>query len=142
MLVQHCQPTHEQLIESLSMQIQLTDELQKSLNLHRGITSTNPFELRGAARFRCNGTGVVLALPESFTMPGQERSSLVIIRDISRKGVGLVSHQQWYPEQLVELRLQEATMQTKIARVRRLGPLCYEVGLMIMKHLNHFDETY
>ena len=45
MLVKYSQQSFEQLIESLTMRIQLTD----SLHSQRGATHTNPFELRLSA---------------------------------------------------------------------------------------------
>jgi hypothetical protein len=67
-------------------------------------------------------------------MPGQELESRAIVQDLSRKGVGIISHQQWYPEQTLELQMPNATLSTRVARVRKLGPYCYEVGLIIIGH--------
>jgi hypothetical protein len=133
-LVEHCLPTFEQVSESLSMLIQLTDELRFTLDSERGPTQTNLFELRGASRFRCCGKCVGTLSPDSFQMPGQAAKSLMIVRDISRKGIGLISHQQWYPEQQLNLLLENATVEARVARVRRVGPYCFEVGLIIAKH--------
>ena len=67
-------------------------------------------------------------------MPGQELQSLAIVRDISRNGIGLIAHQQWYPEQLIQLLLENANLDVRVARARRAGPFCFEVGLFIVKH--------
>lgn len=134
MLVEHRSPTFEQVSESLSMLIQLTDGLRLTLDSERGPTKTNLFELRGSSRFRCCGKCVATLSPDSFQMPGQVLKSLTIVRDISRKGIGLISHQQWYPEQRLNLLLENATVEARVARVRRAGPFCFEVGLIIAKH--------
>ena len=134
MLVEHRSPTFEQLVEALTMRIQLTDVLRKTLSSERGATSTNLFELRSTSRFRCNGKCVVSMSPNSYRMPGQESQSLAIVRDISRKGIGLIAHQQLYPEQLLDLLLESARVEARVARVRRAGPFCFEVGLIIVKH--------
>lgn len=134
MLAEHCAPTFEQLVDSLPMRIQLTDDLREMLSSERGATHSNPFELRGASRFRCCGKCVVNLSQTSFRMPGQESQSLAIIRDISRKGIGLITHQQLYPEQLLDLLLESANVAARIARVRRAGSFCFEVGLIIVKH--------
>ena len=134
MLVEHRSPTFEQLIESLSMRVQLTGGLREMLNSERGPTCTNPFEMRGNSRFRCFGKCAVNLSPESFRMPGQESPSLAIVRDISRNGIGLIAHQQWYPEQLMQVLLENANMDVRVARARRAGPSCFEVGLFIVKH--------
>jgi len=134
MLVEHSSPTFEQLVETLSMRIQLTDGLRETLNSERGATSPNPFELRSAARFRCCGKCIVTISPLSFRMSGQEPQSMAIVRDISRKGIGLITHQQWYPEQLLDLMLENAYVEARVARARRAGPFCFETGLMIVRH--------
>ena len=134
MLVEHRLPTFEQMSESLGMLIQLTDGLRLTLDSERGPTKTNLFELRGSSRFRCCGKCVVTLSPNSFQMPGQAAQSLAIVRDVSRKGIGLIAHQQWYPEQLLNLLLETATVEARVARVRRAGPCCFEVGLIIVKH--------
>ncbi len=141
MLVEHRLPTFEQMSESLSMLIQLTDGLRLTLDSERGPTKTNLFELRGSSRFRCCGKCVVTLSPNSFQMPGQAAQSLAIVRDVSRKGIGLIAHQQWYPEQLLNLLLENATVEARVARVRRAGPCCFEVGLIIVKHeLDRVDD--
>ncbi len=134
MLVKHNQQSFEQIIELLTMRIRLTESLAESLRNERGAAHTNPFELRSASRFKCFGEGIVTFTPESFQMPEQESPSLVIVRDLSRKGIGILSHQQWYPEQEVQLQMEHATVFARIARARRLAPFCYEVGLIIVKY--------
>ena len=134
MLVEHRSPTFEQVSESLSMLIQLTDGLRLTLDSERGPTKTNLFELRNSSRFRCCGKCVATLYPDSFQMAGQAPKSLAIVRDISRKGIGLIAHQQWYPEQMLNLLLENATVEARVARVRRAGPCCFEVGLIVVKH--------
>ncbi len=134
MLVKHSQQTFEQLVESLVMRVQLTNSLKESLNSDRGATRTNPFELRGASRFRCNGECVATITSPSFRMPGQEIQSLAIVRDLSRKGIGILSHQQLYPEQLIDLQLENASVEARVARTLCHAHFCFEVGLMIVKY--------
>jgi len=67
-------------------------------------------------------------------MPAQELQSLAIVRDLSRKGIGIISHQQWYPEHGIELQLENASEDARVARTRRLTPWCYEVGLILVKY--------
>ena len=129
MLVQHSTRPFAELISSLTMKIQLTPALQDALDLERGVVDSTPFEMRGCARFRCFGKCLVTLAPSSFSMPGQEPESLAIVRDVSRTGFGIVTHQQWFPEQVLNLTLEKADITARVARVRRLGPKCYEIGL-------------
>jgi len=134
MLVKNRQQSFDQLIATLDMRVQLTESLIESLGSERGVTRTNPFEHRRVARFRCNGECVTKISNSSFHMPGQETESLAIVRDLSRKGVGIISHQQWYPEQTMEVQMINASVSARVARVRKLGPCCFEVGLIIVGH--------
>ena len=134
MLVENRQHSFEQLIATLEMRVQLTESLIESLGTERGVTRTNPFEHRRAARFRCNGECITKISEQSFQMPGQESESHAIVRDLSRKGMGIIAHQQWYPEQTVEVQMPKASLTARVARVRKIGPFCFEVGLFIVGH--------
>jgi hypothetical protein len=117
---------------SLTMKIQLTSDLQKSLE-ERGTDDPNLYEARGAARFRCNATATAKLLHSPLGVPNQEIDSLVIVRNLSRSGVGLICHQQWFPDQAIEITFGAGKIQGRIARARRIAPSCYEVGFEIAK---------
>lgn len=134
MLVKNRQQSFEQLIETLKMKVQLTESLIESLKSERGVTRTNPFEHRRVARFRCYGECITRISECSFQMPGQEIVSRTIVRDLSRNGVGLISHQQLYPEQTIEVQMHNASVTALVARVCKLGPHCFEVGSTIVGH--------
>ena len=134
MLVEHRSQTFEQLSASLSMLIQLTDDLREVLSSAHGTTTRCLSEVRSAPRFRCCGKCIITISPDSYRMPGQESQSIGIVRDLSRKGIGIIAHQQLYPEQMVELLLENATVQSRVARALRAGPFCFEIGLVTVKH--------
>jgi hypothetical protein len=117
---------------SLTMKIQLTPDLKKSLE-ERGTDDPNLYEARGAARFRCNATATAKLLHSPLSAPNQEIDSLVIVRNLSRSGVGLICHQQWFPDQAIEVTFGAGKIQGRIARARRIAPSCYEVGFEIGK---------
>ena len=125
MLENHRQQSFGQLIESLEMRIQLTELLVDLFESERSVARTNPFELRTSTRFPCNGACITRVADIDFRMPGQELESRAIVQDLSRKGVGIITHQQWYPEQALELQMPSATLSTRVARVRKLGPFCF-----------------
>ena len=117
---------------SLTMKIQLTPDLKKSLD-ERGSSAPFLFEARSAARFRCYATATAKLLRSKMSVPKQEVDSLVIVKDVSRTGVGLICHQQWFPSQEIELSLATGKIRGHVARVRRIAPSCYEVGIEIAK---------
>jgi hypothetical protein len=134
MLENHRQQSFGQLIASLEMRVQLTESLIELFGSERSVARTNLFELRASTRFPCHGECITRVVDIDFRMPGQELESRAIVQDLSRKGVGIITHQQWYPEQALELQMPSATLSTRVARVRKLGPFCYEVGLIIVAH--------
>jgi len=52
----------------------------------------------------------------------------VYIRDFSRRGCGLISPVQMYPEEIVRIVLATFWIRLKVVRARRVGPACYEIG--------------
>lgn len=126
------QRTYRQLIQRLPMRIQLTDTLERDL-VQRGVTGSNPFEMRVAPRFRTNGEGVATLHSSPIAIPFRPSQSLVIVRDISRTGVGLISHQQWFPEQQYQVLLPESELLVKVVRIRFLGVRCFEIGCQLMR---------
>jgi hypothetical protein len=117
---------------SLTMKIQLTPDLKKSLE-ERGAEAPFLFEARSATRFRCNATATAKLLRSKLSVPNQEVDSLVIVKNVSRTGVGLICHQQWFPSQEIELSLATGKIHGHVARARRIAPSCYEVGIEIAK---------
>ncbi len=134
MLENDRQQSFGQLIASLEMRIQLTDSLMELFGSERSVARTNLFELRASTRFPCHGECITRVADTTFRMPGQELESRAIIQDLSRKGVGIITHQQWYPEQALEVQMPTATLSTRVARTRKLGPFCFEVGVIIVRH--------
>lgn len=118
----------EQLLNSIPMKVELPPALEQALEVERGVVDSTPFEARRTVRFRCRGNAVVFLLESPFEVEGQEATAAVIVRNVSRTGLGLIAHQQYYPEQRVMLVLENSTMEGRIARARKIGPACFEIG--------------
>ncbi|MEQ1824335.1 MAG: PilZ domain-containing protein [Pirellula sp.] len=116
------------------MRIELSDSLRESLASERGVDSPNFFEGRHSARFRCHAYGILSILDDSFQMTNQESPSTCILQNISKSGMGLISHQQLFPEQLVNVQLKCGEFNGRVARIRRIKKNCFEVGLIIVSH--------
>lgn len=140
MLDKRCEQSFKQLTDSIENKLQLTESLLESLQSDRGATRSTPFELRSNSRFRCHGECIVEIAPDSFRMPSQDAQAIAVVRDLSRKGIGIIAHQQWYPDQLMVLQLENAKFVAQVARARRLGPCCFEIGLIIIKHQATQDQ--
>ncbi len=118
----------DQMLEVIPMKIQVPESLQAALEIERGVVDSSPFEARRTARFRCRGTAVILLLESPINFVNQELEAAVIVRDVSRTGLGLISHQQYFPEQRLMIVLENTRIEGKVARARKLGPCCFEIG--------------
>ena len=122
----------QDLLDHVPNRIQLTSTLEESLASERGVMATTHYEGRRSARFRCFGNAFAKLVPFLMDLQEFETESFVIVRDLSKTGVGIISHQQLFPEQVVILYLEKFRLETKVARARKLGKNCYEIGLSIM----------
>lgn len=122
----------ESLLDSVPNRIQLTPQLEDALASERGVTAPTHFECRRTARFRCHGSAYARLIPFLVELQDFENESYVIVRDLSKTGVGIISHQQLFPEQIVVLILETTQLETKVVRARKLGPKCFEIGLSIL----------
>jgi hypothetical protein len=57
----------------------------------------------------------------------------VFTRNLSRNGIGFWIHRQLYPAEEVRLFLPSHTFEGVVARCRKLGDACYEVGATIRR---------
>lgn len=130
MLVKTHSETFASLIEGLPNKIRLTSEMAEKLQT-RGVASSNPFENRAAARHRCHGFAAIDLVSSHPALSRNAETALAIIRDLSRTGIGLVTHQQWYPTEMVRIQLLNSIILGEVARARRCGRHCYELGLRI-----------
>ena len=75
-----------------------------------------------------------LLIPE-LPLPAFPRDSTaegIYTSDISRHGVGFLASQQFLPEEEVRLILPTFWLRAIIARARRLGPNCYQIGARLV----------
>ncbi len=136
MLEQSGSTEFESLIGSLPMRIQLPAHLEEALERERGACESNPFENRTAVRFRCNGRAIMELKEHSTAYPSQDKRAIVIVRDLSRSGVGVISHQQWFPDQEVQIHVENGVLTARVVRARRIGTRCYEIGTKV----THFES--
>ncbi|MFO0921810.1 MAG: PilZ domain-containing protein [Pirellulales bacterium] len=129
------------LISQLPNKIELPRDLFEALSKERGVVDSTPFEARRSTRFRCSGTCIVEAEPGTRVYRRQELQSQGIVRDVSRSGVGVITHQQWFPGQRLRLRLEHATLVVEVARARKIASSCYEAGAIIVEHRRHEAST-
>ncbi|MCU0710197.1 MAG: hypothetical protein MUF23_18120 [Pirellula sp.] len=95
---------------------------------------------RESPRFRTNGPAILTWISSPPAVDQSHTTCQVIVRDISKTGVGILTSSQWFPEQLGKLEFAVGEMTVKVMRSRRIGPRCFEVGARILKFSRHDDE--
>lgn len=94
-----------------------------------GPAATTLSDQRRHVRFRQLKRGIVRCEP---TFPSIQRStelSLGLVVTISKEGVGLLYPMQLYPKERFALRMEgSGLMRLTVARCRKLGPNCFEIG--------------
>ncbi len=119
-------------LDIAGLEVVLPEEL-KAFFYESGYLPTTAEEYRGNARLRVRSVGEVLMThtPSSlrnFTSQRESRGGKVLVKDLSRSGVGLLYHQQMFPEEYFQLRFQGRLLRVVAVRCRRLGEKCYELG--------------
>lgn len=111
------------------------EELQR-----KGLGTAIHDDNRESPRFRTNGPALFYweSSPPVFENPHATRQ--VIVRDLSRTGVGILTSCQWFPEELGKLQFAIGEMVVKVMRARRLGPRCFEIGARIIRYTRYQQD--
>jgi len=106
-----------------------------------GYCESNIFEERKASRLRirCEARMTIEASPPSIHR--EELDSVVYIKDISRKGLCILSHFQLLPNEEVFVRFQNREIRAIVVRSRRLGEHCWECGTQITEFTNLEEQA-
>lgn len=115
-------------LDQLPMKIELPEALRLSMEVERGVVDSSPFEARRTARFRCRGIAVLDVLFSPLELPEQDPTAVVIVRDVSRTGLGIITHQQYFPDQLIRVQLENSIIEGRVARARKIAANCFEIG--------------
>ena len=97
-----------------------------------GYLETVYCELRGQARLRVRCESI---LESDFVPPFlgiQQRRSVVLIKDLSRSGLGLLSHEQLWPGERFWVSLHGRRLHVRVVRCRKLANACFEVGGVVL----------
>lgn len=97
-----------------------------------GFTDTTYFETRkhSRLRYRCEAELYIEDSPPMLQR--MDREMIVLVKDISKCGLGLLAHEQLWPEEQVTLRFLGKQAVAKIVRCRRMGKSCFECGAKLI----------
>lgn len=115
----------------LPLLVQLPEQMSGFFK-EAGYLETVFCELRGQARLRVRS----LSLLESDFLPPflgiKQRRAKVLIKDLSRSGLGLLSHEQLWPGETFFIGLQGRRLHVRVVRCRKLAQACFEVGGVVL----------
>lgn len=106
-----------------------------------GYAPSTYMENRAQARMRVRCESVIQSL---FVPPFARRSqemARVLVKDLSRGGISVISHQQMWPTETFSLELHGRTLSARVVRCRKLGECCYEVGAVLFAVTAPQDEN-
>lgn len=129
--------TYQSLVEQLPMKVRVPDALYQDLQ-KRGLVDARHHDLRRSPRFRCCGAGIIAAIESNTSKIFHQSQAQVVIEDVSRRGIGILTHDQWFPNQKISILMVAAEIVARVVRVRYVGPDCFNVGSVILK-IRNFD---
>ncbi len=115
----------------LPLLVQLPAEMSRFFQ-EAGYLETVFCELRGQARLRVRCQS---ELESDFVPPFlgiKKRRAKVLIKDLSRSGLGLLSHEQLWPGETFWVELHGRRLHVRVVRCRKLAHACFEVGGIVM----------
>jgi hypothetical protein len=123
--------TFWQLIEATPLLVRLPEEMETFFE-EKGYVATTPFDERAAPRlrFRCRALLEVLEPLPSY--PRETGLATVLISDLSRSGIGLLHHEQLWPEERIRVLLPDCQLEAIVARARKRGVNCYDIGARLI----------
>jgi hypothetical protein len=122
--------THAELTATLPMLVKLTPRLRMELDT-RAAALTGQEDQRAFERRDCEGVAVATLRSSPAALAAKQEPALVIVREISQSGCGILAHQQWFPNQTLTLTFPDAEVAARVMRCRYLAHECFAVGLRI-----------
>lgn len=80
-------------------------------------------------RVRCEAT-ITIHFESVFAKRAKHRAR-VLVKDLSRSGISILSHQQMWPNESFSVELYKRKLEARVVRCQRLGKNCYDVGAVI-----------
>lgn len=119
-----------------SLLVQLPADLKSFYEEHGYLPSTS-FENRTNARLRVRSEGSIRFLNAPSGLRGcqderPEEMGRVLIKDLSRNGIGILYHEQVFPEEQFQIVFQQRQLDVRAVRCRRLSEACYEIGGQVL----------
>ena len=130
-----CNMNAVSLEPKLKLLVQLPAKLSDFMN-EQGYAPTCQFEHRTAARLRVRCEAALSITSSPAFLQRTDFQLIVLIKDLSRSGIGILCHQQLFPVETFSVHLLDREVYASVVRCRKLGIRCYEVGASISSVLS------
>jgi len=105
-----------------------------------GYMPTAFVEKRSHARMRVRCESMITCVSAPAFVKRELTASRVLVKDLSRCGVGVLSHQQMWPTETFFIELNNRRLSARVVRCRKLGESCYEIGAVVSAIENLADS--
>ncbi|MGN6547162.1 MAG: hypothetical protein ACTHK7_19070 [Aureliella sp.] len=96
-----------------------------------GYIATVIGEQRSSARLRVRCEALIHSTYTPPFLMRLEKRARVLVKDLSRSGIGILLHQQMYPTERFWIELNHRRLHVTVVRCRKLGDACFEIGASI-----------
>ena len=130
------------LFAQVQWDIQLPDELSDYFANNGEASMSFPTDERSNQRISIRTRALLWS---EVALPFRPRNSAphgIYTRDFSRTGSGFLSAIEFFPEEELRVILPTFWVRLRVARVRRLGNCCYEVGTTLLQKYAPSDEAF
>ncbi len=118
------------LIEQIPCRVQVPLEWERLYEVE-GYATSHLNEFRAGMRYRVLRRAALQLYGELPAYPRTTSLSGALVQDFSNRGMGLLYHEQLFPDERVRVLLPSISLDGTVVRCRRRGPECYELGLVL-----------
>jgi len=128
MLEERYRENVQRLLNELDCCVVLPERWSPNYFREQGTMPTCYGDRRRFVRHVCRSRTVLRTESTLSAIPRAEEFHIVILRDLSRTGVGFLHAAQLFPEEQCELWLPTRITEVVVSNCRRLGSRCYLIG--------------
>jgi hypothetical protein len=129
----------EEQLKQIPLDFILPPRVREDLQ-RKGIGAAMHDDNRESPRFRTNGPAIFTWDSSPAAINNSRVARQVIVRDLSKTGIGILTSCQWFPQEVGKLQFAIGDMVVKVMRARRLGPRCFEIGARIIRYTRYQDN--
>ena len=124
--VEDCQ----RVIDSVPCLVEVPSALAELLQ-EEGYAAPSPMEERKYARYRFCRPAALQITEDLPLLPRMRKIGGAYLVSVSIGGAAVLFDEQLYPRERVRIWIAAEALMGTVARCRRVGPKCYEVGVML-----------